>query len=149
MPASPGIQSVMTTCAFLPNGGMTTEPGPAEVAIGVAGAVDAGPPGLNAGGAGELHAARSEQTRTVQIKAARAVVADARAARAVMAADARAARAVMAADARAARAVVAADARAARAVMAAGARAARGVAAAGNGWRFMRLRSARMGGARR
>src|SRR6266550_5137574 len=115
MPASLGIQSVMMTCAFLPNGGMTTEPGPDEVAIGVAGAVDAGPPGLNAGGAGELHAARPEQTRTVQTKAARA---------AVVAADARAARA----------AVVAADARAARA------------AAAGNGWRFMRLMSARMGG---
>jgi hypothetical protein len=57
MPASAGIQSVMMTCAFLPNGGMTTEPGPDEVAIDVAGAVDAGPPGLNAGGAGELHAA--------------------------------------------------------------------------------------------
>ena len=57
MPASVGIQSVMMTCASLPNGGMTTEPGPDEVAIGVAGAVDAGPPGLNAGGAGELHAA--------------------------------------------------------------------------------------------
>src|SRR5258705_12472679 len=57
MPASLGIQSVMTTCAFLPNGGMTTEPGPDEVAIGVAGAVDAGPPRSNAGGGGELHAA--------------------------------------------------------------------------------------------
>src|SRR6266702_3296498 len=88
MLASPGIQSVMMTCAFLPNGGMTTEPGPDEVAIGVAGAVDAGPPGLNAGGAGELHAARPEQTRTVQIRAVRAVVV-------VVAADARAARAAV------------------------------------------------------
>src|SRR5712675_1532612 len=105
----------MMTCAFLPNGGMTTEPGPDEVAIGVAGAVDAGPPGLNAGGAGELHAARPEQTRTVQTKAARGAVA---------------------AGARTARVV--ADARAARVV-----------AAARRGWRFMRLMSARMGGARR
>src|SRR5690348_14107643 len=82
MPASLGIQSVMMTCAFLPNGGMTTEPGPDEVAIGVAGAADAGPPGLNAGGGGELHAARPEQTRTAQIRDARvAVVAEASAAR--------------------------------------------------------------------
>src|SRR5882724_7802328 len=98
MPASSGIQLVMMTCAFLPNGGMTTEPGPDEVAIGVAGAVDAGPPGLNAGGGGELHAARPEQIRTVQTTTVRAVVA---------------------------------------------------VAAARNGWRVMRLMSARMGGARR
>src|SRR5436190_24277650 len=74
MPASLGIQSVMMTCAFLPNGGMTTEPGPAEVAIGVAGAADAGPPGLNAGGGGELHAVRPEQARAVQTKAARVAV---------------------------------------------------------------------------
>src|SRR5438876_8657520 len=86
MPASLGIQSVMITCAFLPNGGMTTEPGPDEVAIGVAGAVEAGPPGLNAGGGGELQAARPEQTRTVQTSAARVVlVANTRAARMVVA----------------------------------------------------------------
>src|SRR6266571_4218693 len=71
MPASLGIQSVMITCAFLPNGGMTTEPGPDEVAIGVAGAVEAGPPGLNAGGGGELHAVRPEQNRAVQTTAVR------------------------------------------------------------------------------
>src|SRR6185437_2757151 len=71
MPASSGIQSVMMTCAFLPNGGMTTEPGPDEVAIGVAGAVEAGPPGLNAGGGGELHPVRPEQTRAVQTTAVR------------------------------------------------------------------------------
>src|SRR2546429_7617671 len=75
MSASLGIQSVMTTCAFLPNGGMITEPGPDEVAIGVAGAGDAGPPGLNAGGGGELHAGRPEQIRTGQISAARGAVA--------------------------------------------------------------------------
>src|SRR5439155_535061 len=69
MSASLGIQSVMTTCAFLPNGGMITEPGPDEVAIGVAGAVDAGPPGLNAGADGELHAA----TGTTAAQAAAAV----------------------------------------------------------------------------
>ena len=74
MPASLGIQPVMMTCAFLPNGGMTTEPGPDEVAIGVAGAADAGPPGLNAGGGGELHAVRPAQTRTVQTSAARVAV---------------------------------------------------------------------------
>src|ERR1700748_1122524 len=74
MPASLGIQPVMMTCAFLPNGGMTTEPGPDEVAIGVAGAADAGPPGLNAGGGGELHAARPRQTRADQISRTGAVV---------------------------------------------------------------------------
>src|SRR2546429_9708927 len=56
MSASLGIQSVMTTCAFLPNGGMITEPGPDDCAIGVAGAGDARPPGVNAGADGGLPA---------------------------------------------------------------------------------------------
>ena len=82
------------------------EPGPDEVAIGVAGAAEAGPPGLNAGGGGELHAVRPEQIRAAQIRDARvAVVADTRAARVAM--------------------------------------------MAGGGRRFMRLTSARTGGARR
>src|SRR5262249_61558893 len=54
----------MMTCAFFPNAGMITEPGPDDCAIGVAGAVDTGPPGLNAGGGGELHAAKA--TRPAQ-----------------------------------------------------------------------------------
>src|SRR2546421_11714688 len=58
MSASLGIQSVMTTCAFLPNGGMITEPGPDDCAIGVAGAGDARPPRVNAGADGGLHAAK-------------------------------------------------------------------------------------------
>src|SRR5947208_3897452 len=91
MSASLGIQSVMMTCAFLPNGGMITEPGPDEVAIGVAGAVDAGPPGLNAGGGGELHAVRPEQIRTVRISAARVAVAARTSAARVAVADTRAA----------------------------------------------------------
>src|SRR6266700_3280043 len=126
MPASLGIQSVMITCAFLPNGGMTTEPGPDEVAIGVAGAVEAGPPGLNAGGGGELHAVRPEQNRAVQTTAVRI-------SRARVAVETRAAR--VAVETRAAR--VAVETRAAR-------------VAAGNGRRrVMRLTSARTGGARR
>src|ERR1700716_4202939 len=98
MPASLGIQPVIMTCAFLPNGGMTTEPGPDEGAIGMAGAAEAGPPGLNAGGGGELHAVRPAQTRTVQTSAAQvAVVADDRVARVAVVADDRVARvAVMA-----------------------------------------------------
>ena len=61
MRAFPGSHLVMMTCAFVPNGGMTTEPGPDDCAIGVAGAVEAGPPGLNAGGGAELQAARKAQ----------------------------------------------------------------------------------------
>src|SRR2546423_14572208 len=61
----------MTMWTFLPNGGMTTEPGPEDCAIGVAGTVEAGPPGLNAGGADELQATRPEQIRAVQMRAAR------------------------------------------------------------------------------
>src|SRR5580693_6228076 len=101
MPASAGIQSVMMTCAFLPNAGTTTEPGPDEVAIGVAGAVEAGPPGLNAGADGELHAVSPEQTRAAQTRAARvAVAADSAAARVAVAADSVAARVAVVAGGR-------------------------------------------------
>src|SRR5437868_3660425 len=65
----------MTMRAFLPNGGMTTEPGPEDCATAVADAVEAGPPGLNAGGGGELHATRPEQIRPEQKMAARVVAA--------------------------------------------------------------------------
>jgi len=49
---------------------MTTEPGPEDCAIGVAGTVEAGPPGLNAGGGGELHAAKPTQIRPAQTRPA-------------------------------------------------------------------------------
>src|SRR5437016_5107941 len=70
----------MTMLAFLQTGGLASDPGPEDCATAVADAVEAGPPGLNAGGGGELHATRPEQTRPEQIRpeqkmAARVVVA--------------------------------------------------------------------------
>src|SRR5882724_764456 len=124
----------MTMRAFFRNGGMTTEPGPEDCATAVADAVEADPPGLNAGGGGELHPARPVQIRPEQRIAARVLARMAGAVRAAGRVLARIAGAV-----RAAGRVLARMAGAVRAV----------VRTAGPRWRFMRLMSSRRGGARR
>jgi hypothetical protein len=123
---------------------MITEPGPDDCAIGVAGAVDAGPPGLNAGGGGELQAARPEQISTAQISAVQ--TSTVRAAVAVGRAVVVVGRAVAVVVGRAVAVVVG---RAVAVVVGRAVVVASAVGGAAGSGRFMRLRSSRTGGARR
>jgi hypothetical protein len=69
MLAFSGTALVMMTCAFLPNGGMTTASGPDGCATGVA--VATGPlPGWNAGGGVEPQPATATAARTSNPSAA-------------------------------------------------------------------------------